>query len=133
MPEPISHTVGGAALAAPLATAVATSIFGIDVAAIGWAFIGGVLSLIWMPKMEHWLDALISVGSSTVIGSAVGQWSAEPVLLTVQHFASWLKPWAVTAQPTATCFMALILGLSAQFFMPGLLTRAGLISRGTQA
>lgn len=133
MPDPISHTVGGAALAAPLATAVATTILGVEVAAIGWAFVGGVLALIWIPKFNHWWNALISVGSSTVIGSAFATWSAKPALLTVEHFAHWLKPWAETAQPAAICALALIIGLSAQFAMPGLLARVGLTSGGKQA
>jgi hypothetical protein len=120
-------------MAAPLATAVATTILGIDVAAIGWAFVGGVLSLIWVPKFKHWWNVLISIGSSTVIGSAFATWSAKPALLTIEHFAPWLKEWAQTAQPIAICALALIIGLSAQFAMPGLLSRIGLVSRGKQA
>lgn len=132
MPEPISHTAAGAALAAPVA-AVASGIFGIEFVSIGWAFVGGVLSLIWMPRFEYWWSALISVASSTILGATIGQWSAEPVLLTVNHFAAWLAPWATTAQPTATCALAFTVALFAQKAMPGLLHRVRILSEGKQA
>lgn len=129
MPEPISHTTAGTLLAAPIAAA-AGSVFGIEPAAIGWAFVGGVLSLIWIPKFEHWFLALFSIGASTVIGAASAQWSAIPVLLTVQHFAGWLKPWAETAQPTALCALAFFIGLFSQKATPWVFDRLETLVRG---
>lgn len=131
MPEPITHSTGGAVLAVAPAVMAANGLFGIEYAAIGWAFIGGCLALIWLERFEHWGYAMASIVGSTIIGSAIGQWSAAPVLLTVQHFAQWLTPWAMTAEKTATCFIALAVGLLTQKAMPGLFRRVGILSEGS--
>jgi len=123
MPEPLSHSAAGAT-AALIPAAVTTSFLGLEPVALGWAFIGGTIYLIWLGRMDHWAKACGTIFISTFIGTCFAQNTAEPVLLIVQHNWPYLLPWAINAKFQAMSIIALLVGIFCQAAMPGLMKRA---------
>lgn len=134
MPEPVIHSAGGAVAAGgaliPVAAA-ASGLFGIEYLSIAWAFIGGVVYLIALERMNSWLMACLSVFVSTAMGSALGTWLAEPSVLLLMEYVPTLKPWEPKALHPMMGLIALAVGIFIQAALPGLAKRVGRISEGS--
>lgn len=136
MPEPVIHSAAGAVAAGgaviPVAAA-ASGFFGIEYASIAWAFIGGVVYLIALKRMNSWVMACLSVFVSTSIGGAFGTWLAKPALLLLVEYVPTLKPWEPEALHPMMGLIALVVGIFIQAALPGLANRVGRISEGPHA
>lgn len=133
MPEPLTHSTAGAVAAgvAVVPTAAAVSgVFGIEYLAISWAFIGGVVYLITLDRMNSWAMACLSVFVSTAVGSGFGHWFAKPALIVLMHYMPLLQPWEPEALHPIMGFISLSVGIFVQRALPGLAKRVGSISEG---
>lgn len=133
MPEPLTHSAAGAAAAgvAVVPTAAAVSgLFGIEYLAISWAFVGGVVYLITLERMNSWAMACLSVFVSTAVGSGFGHWFAKPALIVLMHYVPMLQPWEPEALHPIMGFISLVVGIFVQRALPGLAKRVGSISEG---
>ena len=90
----------------------------------GIAFIASCVALIYVVRMD--LDiAVKNIIGSTLIGGAISQLTAIPVLAIIKQTRPELLNWAENAQMPMTAILAIIIGLLAQQLMPKILTRLG--------
>ena len=121
MPEPLTHSAAGATAAgiAVVPTAAAVSgLFDIEYLAISWAFIGGVVYLITLERMNSWAMACLSIFVSTALGNGFGHWLAKPAVILLMHFMPMLQPWEPEGLHPIMGFISLSVDIFGQRALP---------------
>jgi hypothetical protein len=90
----------------------------------GLAFMAGFIALIYLARMP--IDqAIKSIIGSTFLGGSLAQLTAEPLIAIIVHLRPELFNWAQTAQIPVVALIAILIGLTAQQFLPKLMNRGG--------
>jgi hypothetical protein len=125
--EPVSQTAAGVGLAIPISVAAGT-LFGVEYPVIAFAFLGGMLVLLYLDRMD-WKRCAFSVAASTFVGSLAGQWLgtlfAALAVYGTFYFVPALDPLSVAATVVAPIKLtiAFVSGLCSQKAIPALFRR----------
>jgi hypothetical protein len=88
------------------------------------SFVASCVALIYVASTNINV-AVKNIIGSTLIGGAMSQLTAIPVLLIVKHNFPHLLTWAETAQAPMTALLAIVIGLLTQKLMPKIINRLG--------
>lgn len=106
------------------ALAVITTVVGITLWPFAVAFVFALCALVYQESVMP-MKAFCSVLASTLLGGAIAQISAIPVLVITVTYIPSLTAWAQDAQIAMTAAIALLIGLLAHKVIPVLLGRIG--------